>query len=86
MPEYVVLRTLQRLRGTTYDELSRECGIGKGKTRKHIKSLMIRGHATVNRKLRPHKILFLSAPWDASTSIEKSQIPPRGVQVLPPHA
>ncbi|MFQ5832895.1 MAG: hypothetical protein ACE5H4_09350 [Candidatus Thorarchaeota archaeon] len=85
MPEYVLLRTLQQLGSTTYDELSRECDIGKGKIRKYVKSLMARGHVAVNKKLRPHKILFLSAPWDASMSTEKSRIPPRQVQVLSPH-
>ncbi|MHA2378892.1 MAG: hypothetical protein ACXADO_09420 [Candidatus Thorarchaeota archaeon] len=84
VPEYTLLKTVQMLRGTTYDELASKSDLGKGAIRRHVKSLMAKGHVTVNKKARPHKILFLSAPWGASRSPSEIQIPPQSALPLRP--
>lgn len=84
VPEYTLLKMVQMLRGTTYDELAEKSGLGKGTIRKHLKSLMAQGYVTVNKKARPHKILFLSAPWDLHSPVAVAQIPLQNAQPLRP--
>jgi hypothetical protein len=84
VPEYALLKTIQKLRGTTYEELAGKSGLGKGTIRKHLKSLMAQGYVAVNKKARPHKILFLSSPWDFQSPVVATQIPLRTAQPLGP--
>ena len=84
VPEYTLLKMVQMLRGTTYDELAGKSGLGKGTIRKHLKSLMAQGYVIVNKKARPHKILFLSAPWDLHSPFAVAQIPLQSAQPLRP--
>lgn len=84
VPEYKLLRIVQMQRGTTYDQLAEKSGFGKGTIRKHLKSLMAQGYVTVNKKARPHKILFLSSPWDLHSPAVATPVPLRSAQPLHP--
>jgi len=84
VPEYALLKTVQALRRTTYDELADTSGLGKGAIRKHLKSLMAMGYVTVNKKARPHKILFLSAPWKFHSPVAVVQSHLQNAQPLRP--
>ncbi|MFX0044961.1 MAG: winged helix-turn-helix domain-containing protein [Candidatus Hermodarchaeota archaeon] len=84
VPEYKLLRIIQTLRGSTYDQLAEKSGLGKGMVRKHLKSLMAQGYVNVNKKARPHKILFLNAPWDLHSPAAAAQLPLQSAQPLHP--
>ncbi len=84
VPEYALLKVVQMLRGTTYDELAEKTSLGKNAIRKYLKSLVAQGCVTVNRKARPHKILYLSSPWDVHSPAVAAQSPLQNVQPLRP--
>ncbi|RLI56923.1 MAG: hypothetical protein DRO87_07575 [Candidatus Thorarchaeota archaeon] len=67
IPEFQVLKAIEREGRLSYDELSKTSGLKKGKLRKLVKSLESRGHVVVNKKSRPHSITYLSAPWSGRT-------------------
>ncbi len=62
-PEFTVLATLQRYSVLRYNELSELTNIKKGKLRKFVKTLASKGYISIDKKSKPHRILFVSAPW-----------------------
>ncbi|MFW9770144.1 MAG: winged helix-turn-helix domain-containing protein [Candidatus Thorarchaeota archaeon] len=63
VPEFDLLQIIQRNRRMTYDQLCEESGQKKSAVRKQAKELMKRGHINIDKKSRPHAIVYLSAPW-----------------------
>lgn len=63
IPEFKLLKVIQRSRRTDYKQLSEDTGEKKSALRKLAKELMRKGHINIDKKSRPHAIIFLSAPW-----------------------
>lgn len=63
IPEFELLKVIEGERRTNYDDLSKSTGIRKAKLRKFVKDLTARGYIAVDKKARPHAIIYLSAPW-----------------------
>ncbi len=63
MPEFTVLAVLQKHKRASYDVLSEELMLKKSKVRKYAKGLVEKGYASIDKKSRPHSVVYLSAPW-----------------------
>ncbi len=63
VPEFKLLKIIQRDRRADYNQISNDTGEKKSTIRKLVKELMKKGYVNVDKKSRPHKIIFLSAPW-----------------------
>jgi DNA-binding transcriptional ArsR family regulator len=63
IPEFGLLKFIQKNRRSTYEQLVEDTGLTKAKVRKHVKELMARGYVHVDKKARPHQIVYLSTPW-----------------------
>jgi len=63
VPEFSLLQVIQKNRRSTYQELVESTGLTKAKLRKYAKELKARGHVTIDKKTRPHQIVYLSTPW-----------------------
>ena len=63
VPEFGLLRVIQKNGRSTYTQLVESTGLTKPKLRKFVKELMARGYVHVDKKARPHQIAFLSTPW-----------------------
>jgi hypothetical protein len=63
VPEFSLLQVIQKNRRSTYEELVETTGLTKTKLRKYTKELMARGYVAIDKKARPHQIVYLSTPW-----------------------
>jgi hypothetical protein len=63
IPEFKILKVIQRTRRTNYKQLEADTGEKKSVLRKFVKELMKKGYVNVDKKSRPHGIIYLSAPW-----------------------
>ncbi len=63
VPEFKLLKIIQRSRRTDYKQLEKDSGEKKSVIRKLVKELMKKGYVTVDKKSRPHTIIYLTAPW-----------------------
>jgi len=63
VPEFSLLKIIQKNRRSTYEELVEYTDLTKAKLRKYTKELMARGYVTIDKKTRPHQIVYLSTPW-----------------------
>ncbi|MHA1949082.1 MAG: hypothetical protein ACXAAO_09555 [Candidatus Thorarchaeota archaeon] len=63
VPEFKLLQVLHRYRRSSYDQLCIDSGLKKSAIRKQVKELMKRGFVHIDKKSRPHAIVYLSAPW-----------------------
>jgi len=63
IPEFSLLKVIQKNRRSTYAQLEESTGLAKAKIRKYSKELMARGYAYVDKKARPHQIVYVSTPW-----------------------
>jgi hypothetical protein len=63
IPEYRLLAYVRELGRASYDELVEISQLKKSQVRKHAKTLMEKGHVVIDKKARPHVVVFLSAPW-----------------------
>ena len=63
VPEFKLLKIIQRSRRTNYKELETNSGEKKSVLRKLVKELMKKGYVNVDKKSRPHAIIYLTAPW-----------------------
>ncbi|MHA2141415.1 MAG: hypothetical protein ACXADF_08420 [Candidatus Thorarchaeota archaeon] len=84
LPEYQLLCIIQQCRGGTYADLSEKSKVPKGKVRKFVKLLAARGNVIVDRKSRPHRVLFVDTPWDPNPSGIIAQYHPETQQALHP--
>jgi DNA-binding MarR family transcriptional regulator len=66
LPEYQLLCVIQQSKGGTYADLSARSKVKKGKVQKYVKMLADRGHVIIDRKSRPHRVLFVDTPWEPS--------------------
>ncbi len=66
VPEYSLLEIIRENRRLTYDELADRTGHSKAKSRKLVKELASRGYIAIDKKTKPHSLVFLSCPWSAS--------------------
>ena len=64
LPEYQLLCVIQQIRSGNYGDIAEASGVTKGKVRKYVKTLSERGNVFIDRKPRPHRVHFVSAPWD----------------------
>lgn len=65
IPEFSLLKVIQKNRRSTFDQLAECTGLSKAKVRKYTKELVVRGHINVDKKSRPHQVIYLSTPWSA---------------------
>jgi DNA-binding MarR family transcriptional regulator len=84
LPEYQLLCIIQQSRGGTYADLSARSSIKKGKVQKYIKMLAERGHVIIDRKSRPHRVLFVDTPWNPNPTGSISDYHPEVQQALHP--
>ena len=63
MSEFGLLQTIQKNRRSTYDQLVECTGLSKAKLRKMTKELMTRGYVNIDKKSKPHQVVYLSTPW-----------------------
>ncbi|MFW9868704.1 MAG: winged helix-turn-helix transcriptional regulator [Candidatus Thorarchaeota archaeon] len=68
VPEFKLLQVIQKHRRTTYDQLCNETSQKKSVIRKLVKALMSRGYINIDKKARPHAIVYLFAPWNQMNS------------------
>jgi hypothetical protein len=73
VPEFKLLQIIQRNRRSSYAQLCEESGLKKSAVRKQAKELMKMGHINIDKKSRPHAIVYLSAPW-GQRSLENQQV------------
>jgi hypothetical protein len=66
VPEFSLLQVIQKNRRSTYDQLTETTSLSKSKVRKYVKELVKRGHVHLDKKSRPHQIVYLSTPWSES--------------------
>ena len=66
VPEFKLLQVIQNHRRLTYDQLCEETNLKKSPVRKLVKELMKRGYVHIDKKSRPHAIIYLTAPWTLS--------------------
>ncbi len=79
VPEYKILEHIRVLGRGSYKEIAKSSGESVGNVRKMVKILMKRGHVNLDKKSRPHCIVFLNAPWRGdmaapNTEVESSQL------------
>ncbi|MHA1902331.1 MAG: winged helix-turn-helix domain-containing protein [Candidatus Thorarchaeota archaeon] len=63
VPEFELLNIIRKMSKASYTEIAKASGLKKGKVTLYVKALMARGHVQINKKTRPHSVVFLSAPW-----------------------
>jgi hypothetical protein len=63
IPEFCLLTIVQQLGRATYNELSDASEIKKGKLRALVKSLAQKGFIKIEKRPRPHRVVFVSSPW-----------------------
>jgi hypothetical protein len=71
IPEFKLLKVIQKARRTDYDELSKVTSDKKPLLRKSVKGLMKKGYVTIDKKSRPHTIIYLTAPWTQKDSLHQ---------------
>ncbi|MCK4484507.1 MAG: hypothetical protein KAU89_06760 [Candidatus Thorarchaeota archaeon] len=70
MPEFQLLTIIQSEHRASYGRLSELSGAKKGKVRKFVKALVKSEFCHVDKKSRPHTVIFDLAPWNPSSSPE----------------
>jgi hypothetical protein len=84
LPEYQLLCIIQQCRGGTYAGLSVKSNIKKRKVQKYVKMLAERGHVIIDRKSRPHRVLFVDTPWSPNPTEDIAEYHPVAQQALHP--
>ncbi len=76
-PEFHLLESLRVLGRESYESLSKASGQKKSLVRRHCKKLVESGYIAINKKSRPHQVIFISAPWRSkrATSSGSSEAP-----------
>jgi hypothetical protein len=87
VPEFTLLQVIQKHRRSSYDQLCEETDLKKSAVRKQAKELMKRGYIHIDKKSRPHAIVYLSAPW-SHMGLETQQVldPQQASPYLPAQA
>ncbi|MFW9833749.1 MAG: winged helix-turn-helix domain-containing protein [Candidatus Thorarchaeota archaeon] len=79
IPEFRLLQIIQNNRNTTYKDLETDSGLSKSVIKKSVKELKSKGYVNVDKKSRPHAIIYLTAPWNQKapqlqTSFENQEV------------
>jgi hypothetical protein len=79
IPEFRLLKIIQNNRNTTYKDLETDSGLTKSVIKKLVKELKGKGYVNVDKKSRPHAIIYLTAPWiqkdpQLQTSFENQEV------------
>ena len=83
IPAFKLLKIIQQSRRTNYKELEENSGEKKSALRKLVKELMNKGYVNVDKKSRPHAIIYLTAPWTRrETQHQSSFESPKAEQLL----
>ena len=83
MPEFQLLTVIQNEHRASYSRLSELSGAKKGKVRKFVKALAESGFCHVDKKSRPHAVIFDLAPWNPSSSPEHQTFQSVSFQPVP---
>jgi len=75
IPEFQLLETIRKVGRCSYDELAKASGLKKSAVRKISKRLLELGHIAIDKKSRPHTVLFLSAPWRGNVNPDHGASP-----------
>ncbi|MHA1770547.1 MAG: winged helix-turn-helix transcriptional regulator [Candidatus Thorarchaeota archaeon] len=70
VPEFKLLKIVKEKGRVSYKELSKNYGEKTTTVRKLVKSLEKMGYVAIDKKSRPHTVVFLSAPWYSPASEE----------------
>jgi len=63
IPEFKILEQIRIMGRGSYKEIAKSSGQKVVEVRKLSKKLMKNGYVNIDKKTRPHSVLFLSAPW-----------------------
>ncbi|MHA1909679.1 MAG: hypothetical protein ACW98Y_20435 [Candidatus Thorarchaeota archaeon] len=77
VPEFHILESLRTIGRGSYDALVATSGQKKSLVRRHCKKLVELGYIAINKKSRPHQIVFISAPWrsNQASSSDRTESP-----------
>ncbi len=78
MPEFKLLRIVRDEGRVAYKELSKKYGKKVSEIRRLVKALERMGYVAIDKKSRPHTVVFLSAPWHKGDSVN-AFVPPSSV-------
>ncbi|MCF2137823.1 MAG: winged helix-turn-helix domain-containing protein [Candidatus Thorarchaeota archaeon] len=70
IPEFKLLKIIKESGRASYKALSKSYGGKATAVRKLVKSLEKMGYVAIDKKSRPHTVVFLSAPWYSGTNDE----------------
>jgi hypothetical protein len=68
IPEFGLLESIQKQRRTSYDQLASTTSLDKAKLRKLVKLLAANGYVSIDKKTKPHSIVYISSPWHSGES------------------
>ena len=74
IPEFKLLKIIQRSRKTDYKQLSEDSGQKKSVVQKLVKELVKKGYVNIDKKSRPHAIIYLASPWSQSKNHVKPDL------------
>ncbi len=78
VPEFKLLRSLQEIGTATYRDLAAKTGLKSAVLKRLVKSLTGMGYVAVDKRSRPHRVVYLSSPWTtdatASLNIERQEV------------
>ncbi|MFW9848970.1 MAG: hypothetical protein ACFFF4_07505 [Candidatus Thorarchaeota archaeon] len=63
VPEYQLLESVRTLGHASYEQLADSSGLKKSAVRKLSKNLLELGYVAIDKKSRPHMVVFINAPW-----------------------
>ncbi len=63
VPEYQLLESVRTLSHASYEQLADSSGLKKSVVRKLSKKLLELGYVSIDKKSRPHEVVFINAPW-----------------------
>jgi hypothetical protein len=81
VPEFHILETLRAYGRASYEELANSSGQKKSTVRKHCKKLVELGYTSIDKKSRPHQVVFISAPWRSNLAVSSEETGPSQIQI-----
>ncbi len=83
VPQYALLRELERMGMASYAALCKATGMKRSRVTAAVKALTAQGYVSVDRRKRPHTVVFLGAPWDTPEDMPVSHV--QGTPSRAPH-
>ncbi|MFW9954535.1 MAG: hypothetical protein ACFFD3_08275 [Candidatus Thorarchaeota archaeon] len=72
IPEYKLLKLLGSHGKCSYSDLEKISGMRLAEIRKYSKQLCKMGYVSIDKKKRPHHVVFLCAPWRSNQPLQLS--------------